>query len=254
MLRWQVPKLPVAVSRDVFVHAVFDYGEDINMGCDTLLSAVQLADHFITAPVTAHPHILLLPYLVAQLHPECWDLVKAPVPHVYSKELAFVVVSLCCKAFEEDFTLKKCVIELENNYLVKMEWEVYATVHCNIPRAHLGTFIGDHIRGEGRLSHTFHRLARALALDQRMLAMSPATILLACKLLHQRRAFRPQVERRQLFLIHLFLALSKNYEVSMGAVMRSYIQMQHDVSVDLDISGENEDTVESIDLDVEMEA
>jgi hypothetical protein len=201
----------------------------MNVGCDTLLSAVQMGDTFVTTTTTIYPYHLSLPYQVEQLHPETQNLARDPVPRVYSKELAYVAVSLAYKAFEEDFSLKLCVVALENNYLVKMEWEVFTTLQCVIPRSNLGTWMADLLPyASGHLSHTFHRLALAIALDAAMLRMSPATIVLACKLLHRRGCFRPQVESRQIFLIRLFMGLARNYEVSMGAIMREYTALHRD--------------------------
>lgn len=231
MLRWAVPKLPAPCSRSDFIETVFDYGEVVEESCDILLTAVEIGDRFVHSLNEITPHVL-------QLHPilhkseETMNLASAPVPRVYSEELAHVVVSLACKAFGEDFNLKDSVVGLENNYMFKMEWEVWASFEYHLPHQNFFTVISNLFTtvatydGKKHLDTSFSRLARAMAHDGTMMSISPATILLACKLLHRRKQLRPQSEARQIFLIQLFMSLAHNYEVSMHAIIRKYIEVQ----------------------------
>lgn len=200
-----VRRQPTYVNRHRFARELFSFSLYKNHGYDNILSALHLADDFLR--LTRRPG-------------------------KYSMELAYVVVCLIGKAWEENCTLSEALTHTGNGYVVDLEWEICLTLNFHFPRYNLMTvchdICGEQYDNSGVLKtwgRSFHYLIKTLMRNPQMVDIPPQTILLGAKLLHRRGKLKCVLQPQRRSLLCLISRISREYELDYGAVITTFTQL-----------------------------
>lgn len=261
MFQRDIPKLPIPISRDIFVDLVFDLGRENSHGYDTIIAAVQLGDYFVSftgsrviyrklvevekdtynVKKTALKRFLDLRDLDYRQKGEIIDeilmerkrtFMDEPVPQVYSIELAHVVSVIAAKC-NEDFSgyrTREAIFETDNCYIIKMEWEIFSIIGFRLKVCNFITVIGsiiEEILGSEKspyLGSQFRDISREVALDPKLLAINPRTLVLGMILLGNRlKALRTYRER---IFSKTITNLVQEYELKVEDVLQAFIRIK----------------------------
>lgn len=127
MYQRDIPRLPIQISREKFVDLVFDIGREYCHEYNSIVASVILGDKFVTYTGPRKPFIDgLSEHLSGFRGPSSPEIINELVPQIYSEELAHVVTVLVAKHNEDNgyqYT-NEAIVDTENRYIVKMEWEI----------------------------------------------------------------------------------------------------------------------------------
>jgi len=191
---------PQKITRNEFVNIIFDIGLNYNYGYDTLIASVQLGDQYIDQDYN----------------------------NDYTKELAYVCLILTTKLNEDDYySTAEAVDELENKYVLVLEWEIFRT--CKIKIKNFMTYLGYLTNHEIIFGPIFWDLCKDICINKTLLQMNPQTILLGCFLLNDKLKCIKQYQQR--YFLDVIQKLSYNYEVDMSDILKKYIENKNDMNI-----------------------
>jgi hypothetical protein len=216
-----IPRLPIEITRTQFVNNIFEIGNDRSQDYDLMMTAVRIGDLFVNN---------------SQNRKICtWSnrgssepFMNEPIPPIYSNELAHVCLIISSKFRESDSYSRiiQAAIETDNGIVYKMEWEVLSCLDFCIPKIPfiicLGLFTP---KTHTMIRRDWGELMKDLC-SGAIYMENPFTILLAVKLLYRSGRLRADLTYRQIRFLRIMTILSKEYEVSLVEILRTYIQCQ----------------------------
>ena len=255
MYQRNIPRLPKIISREAFVDRIFDLGQQYQHGYDTIMTAVEIGDFFITYKGKRVSHLGQFSELTNQpsantnsvgpREPSV-DLVKENqrklmimcVPQVYSEELAYVVTVIsACANEDHNYSYSDIVdaaSEVQNGYVYKMQWEICAALKFYVRPNNVITLLGRIIWAiyapkpdtnniyVPHMGTTFWDLARTICMKKSFLSINPITIVIGAILLQRHGKLRPIRENRERRLITIMNKLAREYEVSLADLVRVF--------------------------------
>lgn len=188
-----IVKVPQKIERDEFVNIIFNVGLNYNYGYDTLMAAVQLGDQ------------------------------HTDKNNDYTKELSYVCLVLMTKLNEDDnYSTHEAVDELENKYVLILEWEIFRT--CKIKINNFMTFLGYLTNNEIIFGPIFWDLCKDICMNKTLLNMNPQTILLGCFLLNNKLKCIGTYKQR--CFLDIMQKIAYNYELDISNLFKQYIQLK----------------------------
>lgn len=207
-----IPHLPTIISRKQFVDTIFEVGIDATQGYDTMLLAVTVGDAFVGSANTS--------VCTWCQRGSSEDFMQAPVPRVYSTELAHVCLVISGKVNHDRYNrIQRAADNTGNGIVYKLEWEIVMSCHFYIPQPPLLTCWryltpGTEINFESEIIREIGYYG---------LSANPFAVFLAIKMLHRAGRLRSdRLDRENQFLRRMDY-IAKELEVSIDAVLRAYI-------------------------------
>lgn len=226
MYKREVPHLPKTVSREQFVSEIFDLGLRFEYECDTLVTAVEIGDRFVSYKGDRVPYKDYKRANRNYLTPQQINIIEELVPQVYSRELAHISLVISAN-FHEDvaYSAYQVADELGNGYVFKMEWEICIMNNFSIRN---GDFINlltlltlkekYDIRGE------LWNLTRSICMDQTLLYANPITVITSIIVLTEIGKLRAYTEYRERIFMNLMLTIAEEYDIPVSDLLQAYIK------------------------------
>lgn len=226
MYRREIPHLPNVTSRKEFVELVFDLGLRLEYGYDTLITAVEIGDRFISHEGHRIPYTSYKKDQQNKLTSDQIKIITELVPQVYSRELAYVSLVISADINEDDgFQIEKAAEELENGYVYKMQWEISMMNNFCIRNHNFITLLVSLIPDKKYVfDRMFWDLSRVICMDETLLHTNPITITLAIIILIKRDKLRAQKQYNQRIFQTLMIQISKEYEIPLSDLLLEYIK------------------------------
>lgn len=246
-----ISRLPEEISRDEFVNIVFDLGLMHQHGCDTIVASVELGDYFVSFRGNRIPFVQLTKKerMKRKSREKKGERVEKTtfkeevIPQVYSVELAHVVTIIIAKYNEDDgYNWTDDAIDATNNdYVIKMEWEICIMLGFHIKVRNFITLIGEiiwsittederiHESSSLRLHSMFWDLSKEICMDQKLLATDPRALVMGCLLLQQRGKLRAvRINKERIFRATMNL-IAHEYELDINDLLNTYIKLKKDL-------------------------
>ena len=160
-----------------------------------------------------------------------YPFMSEPMAQIYSIELAHVVVILASKYYEDciSYDTDEALYELENRYIIKMEWEVYTMLKFQITVPNFTHVIYAILSEQGYSTNwyfgsLFKDLIKEVCLYRELLQMSPATVILGIVLLYRRGKLAAVTKNKQRIFLEIMQRTANDYEVELSSVLKEYIR------------------------------
>lgn len=228
MYRRDIPHMPNTVSREQFVKEIFDLGLRFDYECDTLITAVEIGDKFVSYEGDRVPYTSYKKEKQDKLTSEQIKIITEVVPQVYSRELAYVALVISADVTEDNgYSIEEAADELENGYVYKMQWEICMLNDFYICNKNFTTLLASLVDyAEFKLNRMFWDLSLAICLDKTLLYANHITIIIAIIILSDRRKLRAQKQYRKRIFRNLMLQIAKEYEIPISELLQSYINIK----------------------------
>lgn len=214
MYERDTPHLPNAITREEFVDHVFDLGLRHYHSYSTCIAAVQLGDQFVTFTGK------LIPFINESFPDnEC-------VPQIYSLELAYITTVILAK-YCEDWgykCTKQAVIDTDNSYVIKMEWEICRMVDFHIKINNFMTVMGELLWDDTKQWHPmFWDLSKEVCLNPILLSTRPDVLILGILLLWHNKSLKAMRSYKERIFRDTMICIAHEYEVTLEELLRAYI-------------------------------
>lgn len=235
MYQRDTPKLPIPIPRNEFVELVFDIGYQYMHGYDSIVSAVQIGDYFVSYTGQRSSYCKFSPE--DQPEKSMKETIEKTfmdelVPQVYSVELAYVVTVLSGK-YNEDFgyrNISRASFDTENSYVMKMEREIFEILWAEFRVYNFITIIGLLVAKDKnyppRLARVFFEIAKDVCMDQKLLSMNPWTVVIGIILLGRAGKLKAVRTDRERIFWDLIQTLSAEYDLDDKDILNAYIKMK----------------------------
>lgn len=228
MFQRDIPHLPIKIERCQFVNIVFALGLIHRHGYDTIVTAAQLGDMFVSYSGARTPFTDC--FNNSSDNAKFIDILSNPVPQEYSEELAYAVTVIAAKANEDDGykSIEDAIVETGNRYVLKIEYEICMLLNFHVKIHNFITVIGmllSHkecvILGSG-----FWDLSRQICMDPILLKMNPLTLVVGIILLCKSRKLRAIRDNKERVFSDIMTQVSKEYELELTDVLKEYIAIK----------------------------
>lgn len=212
-----IPHLPLPISRREFVHKVFDIGCTYNHTLDTILTAIDIADNFIS-------HTGETP--ICNWYNTSYDFMLVPIDKIYSLELAYVTSTITAKIFEDYglVNINYTIDENRNNYIRKMEWEILMLTNFHITRNTFSHFLNFLLEPSDHtiLNDFFYIWCEDICSIPQLQRCDPRAILIGSILLYRRNKLKSQHANRSRIFLLLMTRIANEAETSLYNAIRAY--------------------------------
>ena len=226
MYKHKIAKPPKVITREQFLQDIFALGRLYEYGYDTIVGAVELADRFmtITEPRQSyHEHIQM-----ETLDDASKLLATTPIDHCYSDELVVVALTLAGKCNEDDpHSIMYGLLNCENYYIVKMEWEIAQCFQYHIRVNNFMTYLGLIFDDTPILGPEFGALAQDVCRVLSWYTMSPVTILMASLWLHQQGKLKAIATAKHQRFVTFIETVAAECEATKIDTLNAYITMHN---------------------------
>jgi hypothetical protein len=226
MYERDIPHVPSEVTREEFVHHVFDLGFRYYHSYSTCIGTVELGDKFVSFTGARTPH-------TSTLFPdnEC-------VPQIYSLELAYITTVILAKRYEDHGykSTKQAITDTDNSYIIKMEWEICQILNFHITINNFMTTMGELLwDGTSNVSDVnnilpwhpmFWDLSKEVCLNRSLLSARPHTLILGIMLLWNSGSLRAMRSYKQRIFRDTMMRLAYECEVPLEELLRGYITIK----------------------------
>lgn len=214
-------KLPIEIIRVEFVNIIFDIGSSNFLGYDTIVSAVQIADNFITYPHSRKSFI-----------DSCSTLTINPTPQYYSLELAYATLSIVSKANEDrSLSTSTLIAKAANKYVLKIEHELCFILNFHIRVDNFMTLIGSLLCNPDdvciHLEDIFWDLSKFICLDENLIKMDPITLVLGIILIYKYGKLKVIKDIRKRYFQNMIRDLAYEFETTTENVLDRYIDFKN---------------------------
>lgn len=228
MYRREIPHLPNTVPRKQFVKEIFDLGLRFDYGYDTLITAVEIGDRFVSYKGDRVSYTYYKKK--NKLSSDQINIITEFVPQIYSRELAYVSLVISADVTEDDgYSIGEVADELENGYVYKMQWEICIIndfcIHNNNFITLLGSLIWEANSSvdECTLSKMFWDLSLAICTDETLLYANPINIILAVIMLNNMGKLCTPKQYRERIFQKLMSQVAKEYDIPISNLLQAYI-------------------------------
>jgi len=211
---------PVFISRNAFIRILWVLPTSYKHALDTTMLAVELAERFLKDNKTEDAQ--------------------------YCKELAYAVTVIAAKV-NEDYgydNINKAVFDCNNSYVKELEWRICDRLNYSFQTRNFASFVAFHLTefhltgttyfkmGINSLGVDFKYLFTYISLHPTLLTVNPFTILLALKLISNKRYKQNKClchifwTARDATLGALFETISRRYKLPLEKVIRAYITVK----------------------------
>jgi hypothetical protein len=191
------------IPRDLFVKRIFEIGSQYNHAYDTGIIAVNVGDAYVMRTQTS-----------------------------YSEELLYTVLVLAAKLNEDAGyrSIGQANIELENNFAHALEWHIFHTLDCHIPR---NTYIDDlnkfmSVLYPGswmlQLGTVFKYLSQDICCEPTLLEARSVSIMCASILLRKKGKLKATQEAKEQKFLTIMSTTAREWEFTLSQLLRAYIE------------------------------
>lgn len=209
MYKRDLPKIPSSISREDFIYEIFSICRSKDLHYDIMISAVAMADTFVSDPRVFVCNWILRSY----------DYMCIPSPKHYSLELAHTVIVLLSKLYDENrYPTRLAVVELENSYIYKLEWEILMSINYKFDIKHVFSDL---------YAPSTSLLLHCLAYDICLYKLWDFDIKLICisaLLLNKHKKLRAQTRFNKIKFLRLLNLLKSEYDINYPTFCAAYIK------------------------------
>jgi len=273
MYQREIPHLPIKISRQQFVDEIFVVGMDCGYGCDSIMTAVDVADYFVSYEESRTP------YTGWQFGQQTkkenylkYNFMNEVVPQVYSRELVYVIISVISMANEDsNNNISNWVYHLSNAFMYKMQWEVCMLLNFTIKIDNFMSNISNCIwslrdtntikDSEGNImwnsrsdpvavNSIVYDIGKLICSNDKLLQINRATILVGILLLHKYNKLKATYDYKSRKFLIMMKAISSECEIPLSTVVQSYIRIKKELNNSYPSIGINQEQISNRDDEV----